>query len=147
MQTAKLSQHLPQNTNNNPLLKDQRNPNIHNIYSIPNVITMTRIVGSPMIAYFIINDMKELALASCVAAAFSDWLDGFIARRFDMKTSFGAYLDPLADKIMIGTLTGSLMYNGMLPMEIGGIILARDAFLLTASIIIRYREKPKGVIF
>jgi hypothetical protein len=54
-------------------------------WTLPNVITLTRIAASPLIGYAIMEDMKDIALIGCVLGAFSDWLDGFIAKNFNQK--------------------------------------------------------------
>jgi cardiolipin synthase len=53
--------------------------------TIPNIITVCRILGSPFIMIAIANDMKKTALFGCIIAGFSDWLDGYIAKKYDMK--------------------------------------------------------------
>ena len=54
------------------------------------MITMSRIVASPLLTFAIANDMKEAALVGCAVAAFTDWLDGYIARKWNqtVKISF-----------------------------------------------------------
>jgi hypothetical protein len=54
-------------------------------WTLPNVITLTRIGISPLIGYAIMEDMKDIALIGCVFGAFSDWLDGYIAKNFNQK--------------------------------------------------------------
>ena len=49
-------------------------------WTLPNVITISRICGSPVLLYAIANDMKAVALVGCIAGGFSDWLDGYIAK-------------------------------------------------------------------
>lgn len=121
--------------------------NSSRIYTIPNIITMSRIAASPIISIMIVCDMKEEAFYLCILAAFSDWLDGYIAKNFDQSTTLGAFLDPLADKIMIGSLTLGLTAKGLLPMPLACIILGRDIFLLAASFYIRMIERPPNTPF
>lgn len=54
-------------------------------WTLPNVITLARIGMSPLIGYAIMKDMKDIALAGCVVGAFSDWLDGYIAKNYNQK--------------------------------------------------------------
>src|SRR5690242_8838788 len=66
--------------------------------SIPNLITLARIVLVPVVVWAILAGEMGLAFILFLAAGVSDGVDGFIAKRFAMTTVLGAYLDPLADK-------------------------------------------------
>lgn len=117
------------------------------INTVPNMITFARILASPGLAYAIAHNMKAVALTTCVLFGFSDWLDGYLARKLNQKTVFGALLDPMADKIMIGSICGGLAYNGLIPLPLAGLIVGRDVALLACSFIIRARERPSGSPF
>lgn len=117
------------------------------LYTIPNMITTSRILSSPLLAISIALDMKYTALGGCMLFGFSDWLDGYLAKKLNQKTVFGAFLDPLADKFMIGSITVGLAFNGLLPMPLMAVIIGRDAVLTAASFIIRAIEKPKEAAF
>jgi hypothetical protein len=62
-------------------------------WTIPNVITLTRMAMSPLIAVAIAADLKDLALAGCIFGAFSDWLDGYIAKNHNLKVLLPLALD------------------------------------------------------
>lgn len=115
--------------------------------TIPNYITFARIFASPGLTYAVMNDMKMWALGGCIVFAVTDWLDGYIAKNYNQMSTLGAYLDPLADKVMIGSLSVGLMYQNLLPLPLVGVILGRDMFLLTMSFIIRAIDKPPGAPF
>jgi len=100
------------------------------LQSIPNIITVTRIVCTPYLSYLIISHQYTYALGGCFLAAFSDYMDGYIAKQYDMKTVLGTYLDPFADKLIINTLAVSLGYQELLPIWIVGLWLARDVGLM-----------------
>ncbi len=68
--------------------------------SVPNLITMLRIVLTPLFVRFYLEGQQGAAMALLCAAALSDMLDGYIARRFDMITALGKVLDPVADKLL-----------------------------------------------
>ena len=127
--------------------KWQNLKNNKELYTIPNMITTARILSSPVLAVTIAMDMKYISLGGCLLFGFSDWLDGYLAKKLNQKTVFGAFLDPLADKFMIGAITVGLAFNGLLPMPLMGVIVGRDAFLTAASFIIRAVEKPKDAAF
>src|SRR4051812_15296411 len=65
--------------------------------SIPNLITLARILLVPILVWAIISEEMRLAFLLFLAAGISDAVDGFLAKRFGMATELGAYLDPLAD--------------------------------------------------
>ena len=118
-----------------------------NIWNIPNILTLSRIISSPFLTYAIINDYKTIALAGCMISALTDWLDGYIAKTYNMKTVFGSFLDPLADKIFIGALSLALTYKGLLPLPLFATIISRDIFLVIGSFYKRHKEKDKDSLF
>ncbi|MCP5160496.1 MAG: CDP-diacylglycerol--glycerol-3-phosphate 3-phosphatidyltransferase [Hahellaceae bacterium] len=72
--------------------------------SLPNLLTLSRIILIPVfvIAYYFPNQNAHLIAASLFAVAgFTDWLDGYLARKMNQTTPFGAFLDPVADKLMV----------------------------------------------
>eukprot|EP01038_Epipyxis_sp_PR26KG_P009945 gene9945-13378_t len=117
------------------------------IYTIPNIITISRIAASPLLAYAISIDMKEVALGGCVVLAFSDWLDGYLAKVLNQRTILGSFLDPVADKFMIGSLCIGLLYQNLLPLPLVGIIVGRDVLLVCASFYMRGQERPQDAAF
>ncbi|RYY83880.1 hypothetical protein EON63_10340 [archaeon] len=66
---------------------------------------------------------KVSALVGCAIFSFSDWLDGYLAKRLNQATTLGAFLDPIADKIMIASLAVGLVYKGLMPMELACVYL------------------------
>ncbi|KAI8897669.1 CDP-alcohol phosphatidyltransferase-domain-containing protein [Globomyces pollinis-pini] len=109
-----------------------------NIYNIPNALTVSRIMLSPVIGFFIAQQQVTIGLGLLVFAGFTDALDGFIARRFNMKTAVGSVLDPLADKILMTTLAVSLSYANLLPITLCMLIISRDIALVFLSLYRRY---------
>lgn len=74
--------------------------------SLPNLLTLTRIVLIPILVvvfYLPFDDAHLIAACIFAAASFTDGLDGFLARRLKMMTPFGAFLDPVADKLLVST--------------------------------------------
>lgn len=117
------------------------------INTIPNIITMSRIAASPLLSIAIAYDMKAAALGGCILFGFTDWLDGYLANKLNQKTVLGAFLDPMADKIMIGALTVGLVAKGLLPVPLACVIIGRDVFLIAASFAMRAIERPAGSAF
>ncbi|MCG2754607.1 MAG: CDP-alcohol phosphatidyltransferase family protein [Desulfobacteraceae bacterium] len=69
--------------------------------NIPNILTIIRILLVPLFIIFLLKDMFHFALLVFTVAAISDGLDGLFARYLDQRTLLGAYLDPLADKLLL----------------------------------------------
>lgn len=101
--------------------------------SIPNMITIARICSTPILCNLIITERYQLAVAGCFIAGFSDWLDGYIAKNYNQSTVFGTYLDPLADKILINSISFSLSYVDILPWWSSGLWFGRDLLLVGMS--------------
>eukprot|EP01135_Chromosphaera_perkinsii_P000910 Nk52_evm8s153 gene=Nk52_evmTU8s153 len=114
-----------------------------NLATIPNFLSMTRIVATPGIAHFIVSQQHEYALGLFVYAAVTDALDGYIARNFKGQRSvFGTALDPFADKLLMTTLVGCLGYSGQIPAPLATLIIGRDVGLMAGGFYYRYKTLP-----
>ncbi|MDX8404279.1 MAG: CDP-alcohol phosphatidyltransferase family protein [Mariprofundaceae bacterium] len=106
---------------------------MRNILNIPNILTLARIVLTPVIAYAILSGEAAMALVLMVAAGITDMLDGAIARYFDQRTTVGAYLDPLADKLMLISTFVALFYIGQVPLFLFLAVVFRDALIVLGA--------------
>ena len=82
--------------------------------TLPNLLTLGRIAVIPVICLFVATDwefLQWLALLLYIAAAITDWLDGFLARRMNLNSAFGKMLDPIADKLLVGALLVTLAWT------------------------------------
>ncbi|KAG8913321.1 hypothetical protein FRC00_002616 [Tulasnella sp. 408] len=118
-----------------------------NIYTIPNFLTLTRIAACPVLGWSIVTGNFELATGLVVYAGFTDLLDGWLARRFNMGSVLGSILDPAADKLLMTTLTVSLAMNGLLPFPLAVIIIGRDVLLGISAFYWRYVSLPPPKTF
>ncbi|KMU77150.1 hypothetical protein CISG_06187 [Coccidioides immitis RMSCC 3703] len=75
-------------------------PGREDIYTIPNILTFTRLVAAPMVGYFILNSNHVMALSLFAYASITDLVDGYIARRFGQQTVVGTIIDPMADRYL-----------------------------------------------
>jgi cardiolipin synthase (CMP-forming) len=82
-----LQQRLPRNHSVRHFSDTTEQEPLREIWTIPNIITISRIASSPLIAIAIASDMKEAALIGCTVGAFSDWLDGYIAKNYNQKVA------------------------------------------------------------
>lgn len=84
------------------------------LLSLPNQLTIGRIVAVPVICLFLVIGwewLRWLALLLYIAAALTDWLDGFLARQMKLNSALGKMLDPIADKLLVGALLVTLAYT------------------------------------
>jgi cardiolipin synthase len=102
--------------------------------NIPNAITLLRIAMVPLFVYLTLHGFFDISIWLLLAAGVSDCLDGFIARRFNMKTFLGSVLDPLADKTLITASVISLSWVGLLPVWLAGAVVVRDLVIVSGAV-------------
>jgi cardiolipin synthase len=100
--------------------------------NIPNLITLGRILLVPIVVWAIASGTMWIAFVLFVAAGVSDAVDGYLAKRFNMTTELGAYLDPLADKALIVSIYLSLGINGDIPRWLVILVVSRDIMIVGA---------------
>lgn len=98
--------------------------------TVPNLITTIRIILAPIFVIYIINGELITGLAILIITALSDGIDGLIARLFNQKSRLGAYLDPLADKIILTSAFVSLSVMGLLPSWLTVMVISRDVLIV-----------------
>lgn len=86
-----------------------------NIYTIPNILTASRLAASPLIGYLILHDSHAWAFGLLVYAGLTDLVDGYLARKYNQQTVVGTVIDPMADKALMTILTVCLAIKGLLP--------------------------------
>ncbi len=110
--------------------------------SIPNLITLARILLVPVLVWAIVSGALRTAFLLFLVAGLSDLVDGFLAKRFDMATKLGAYLDPLADKAMIVSIYVSLGIDGSIPAWLVILVVSRDIMIVSAVILSWLVDRP-----
>lgn len=98
--------------------------------NVPNILTLIRILLVPLFVIYLMKDMFYSALIIFAIAGISDGLDGFIARYFNQRTELGAYLDPIADKLLITSAFVSLAVMKIVPGWLSVIVISRDVLIL-----------------
>ncbi|KAL3607828.1 hypothetical protein FPOAC2_02818 [Fusarium poae] len=117
------------------------------IYTVPNILTFTRLAAAPVIGYLVLHDQHAWAVGLFAYAGITDLLDGWIARRWDSKTVVGTVIDPMADKMLMTILTICLAAKGALPLWCATIILGRDVGLAISAIYYRWISLPPPKTF
>jgi cardiolipin synthase (CMP-forming) len=110
--------------------------------SIPNIITLGRIILVPVIVWAIASAQMEIAFSIFIIAGVSDAVDGFLAKRFNMTSALGALLDPLADKALLVSIYVALGIWGALPLWIVILVVSRDIMIVSAVIVSWLFDKP-----
>ena len=117
--------------------------------TLPNLFTLARVALVPFILLAILSRRPIAALALFAAAAATDGIDGYLARRLHTATPAGAYLDPIADKLLLSGVYLALAAIGSVPWWLVGVIFSRDLLLLSSSgvalLLTRLRAFPPSV--
>ncbi len=109
--------------------------------NIPNMLTLCRILLTPLFVIFLIRDLFVSALLVFTIAAISDGLDGFIARVFNQRTTLGAYLDPIADKLLLSSAFISLAVLEIIPAWLTVIVISRDVIIFIGIAVLTLTSK------
>ncbi len=104
---------------------------INMFYTIPTLLTWTRIVAIPLLAavFYLPLDIQlrnTLATSMFVVFALTDWLDGYLARKLNQTSAFGAFLDPVADKFLVCSSLLVLVHLGRADVFVALIIIGRE---------------------
>ena len=107
------------------------------INNVPNLLSALRLLAAPLAAYLILASHDSAALLTFAAAGASDGLDGFIARRWGVASAFGAWLDPVADKLLMVLCLAALFFAGVTPGWLLALVVARDLAIMATWLLIR----------
>ncbi|TFK39757.1 CDP-alcohol phosphatidyltransferase-domain-containing protein, partial [Crucibulum laeve] len=140
IQEPRYSPETPSPTPGKPSIKE-------NIYTIPNLLTVSRILACPVLGWSILENNFQLATGLLVYAGLTDLVDGYLARRYNMTSVLGTILDPAADKTLMTTLTVTLSMQGLIPTPLAIIILGRDVLLSISAFYFRYKTLPHPKTF
>lgn len=98
--------------------------------NLPNIITLSRLLSVPLIVSLILSDQLKAALLFFALAGISDALDGFLARFFKLRTTLGAYLDPIADKALLVGVYAALGQAGLVELWVVVLVIFRDVLII-----------------
>jgi cardiolipin synthase len=115
-------------------------PGLDRIVTVPNAITLVRLACIPLFLWVLFGAGRQTAAAVLLAVlGATDWVDGFVARRYHQVSTFGKVLDPVADRVLVVTAVVAITIHGAVPVWFGAATLAREvvvsgAVLLLASL-------------
>jgi cardiolipin synthase (CMP-forming) len=110
--------------------------------SLPNLVTIGRILLVPLTVWLLISEAYVPAVLAFALAGISDAVDGFLARRFNLQTELGTYLDPLADKALLVSIYVTLSVMHILPAWITIAVVTRDLLIVGAVMLSWLMDKP-----
>src|ERR1019366_7629637 len=100
---------------------------------VPNVLTIARIVATPYLFYLVWSHSYTAAIWTFIAIGLTDIADGSIARHFHASSRFGAYLDPIADKLLLSGMFVTLLIAGLMHTWLAILVLGRDVLILLVA--------------
>lgn len=113
--------------------------------NLPNLITLARLLMTPVAISMILSQRFNAAFMIFILAGVSDAVDGFIAKRFELRTELGSYLDPLADKALLISIYVTLAAMGALWPALAILVVSRDLMILFAVLVSWLLNKPVAI--
>lgn len=101
------------------------------ILTVPNILSFARLLGIPLFLWLVVGQEEDvLGFVVLVIAGVTDWLDGYLARRWNQSTRLGVMLDPLVDRLYIAAVLLGLALRGIIPWWLVIVLALRDVLLL-----------------
>lgn len=120
------------------------------LWTVPNQITLLRLGFLPFFLILISYEQYRWAVLILVLSGLSDAIDGLLARKLNQRSAIGAYLDPIADKLMLSSSFVILAMEKRIPWWMTIIVLSRDILILTVAVVIilisGYRPFPPSIL-
>ena len=116
------------------------------LMNLPNSLTVLRILLIPFLVGFLMYGFYGWALVTLLVAGLTDILDGVIARLANQRTKLGAYLDPLADKLLLTTAFATLSILHLVPGWVAIVIVSRDLILVAGTLLLHMTQTPIEVV-
>ena len=110
--------------------------------TIPNLLTILRVLLTPLLVIFLLEGRLSEALVVFIVAGITDALDGLIARLYKQKSRLGAFLDPLADKLLLATTYVILAVQNLVPSWLTVIVLSRDVLIVLGVFVLFMQDLP-----
>ena len=110
-------------------------------WTVPNVLSYLRLAAVPAFVFLHLGGRPGWALVLFLVASLTDWMDGLLARLLDQRTKLGAFLDPLADKLLMGAALIVLFVENEAPLWMVGLVAFRDGSMALGALVV----KKKGL--
>jgi cardiolipin synthase len=112
----------------------------HELATWPNLITLLRLLAIPLFVWLLFGRENRAAAAWLLAVLGStDWVDGWLARRFDQASEFGAIFDPTVDRLLFFVAVPCLLIDGSIPIVVAVVALAREALTAILALLAQFR--------
>ncbi len=121
---------VEQHTRREPVVSDR-------VLTIPNALSVLRLLGVPLFLWLILREQDGWALAVLALSALTDYLDGKIARSFDMVSRLGQLLDPIADRLYIVSTLLGLAWRDIVPWWVVWVLLGRELVMLVVVLLLK----------
>lgn len=113
------------------------------VWTIPNALSALRLAGVPLFLWLVLGPKDDAwAVAVLAAGGITDYLDGKIARRYNLASRLGALLDPAADRLYVLATLAALTDRGIVPIWLSATIVGRDIVLAIGLIVLRRHGHP-----
>jgi cardiolipin synthase len=107
------------------------------ILTVPNVISLVRLLCLPVFVYLLFGRHNRAAAASLLAIlGATDWIDGYIARHYDQVSELGKILDPVADRLLFFVGIGCILVDGTVPVWFAVMVLVREAVVAVTTVVL-----------
>jgi cardiolipin synthase len=113
--------------------------------TIPNLITLGRVIIIPIIFWLLVSGQTRSAFLLFVLAGVTDAVDGWLAKRWNMQTELGAYLDPMADKLLIVSIYVALGVATQLPSWLVIAVVSRDILIVLGVLLCWIIGQPVAI--
>lgn len=115
------------------------------MHQVPNLLTIGRILLVPVTIWLLTQGDYGVAFGVFLLAGVTDGIDGYVARRFSLQSELGAYLDPLADKLLLVSIYLTLALLHVLPDWLAILVVTRDVLIVGAILLAKYVERPLAI--
>ena len=113
------------------------------IFTVPNLISFARLAAVPVFWWLLLGrDRVGAATVLLIIVSWTDWVDGYLARRFDQVTKLGKALDPIADRLMIASAVVAGLTTEIVPWVVGVPLLVRELYMTAITLVLAVRKRP-----
>lgn len=107
------------------------------VLTVPNAITLVRLALVPVFVWLLFGRENRAAAAGLLGVlASTDWLDGFVARRYHQVTTLGKVLDPVADRLLLAVAVVSILIDGSVPIVVAVLTMVRESVVAVAAMVL-----------